>query len=168
MWQEVAKRESHNWHSAGPTRKISQAVKSDDKEHYSLYKENCWCILFTEWEHIHFLHVYWPSAFREQCSQGRTECEALNNLLTYGEINKTAAAYFDHKFIIRLKIMSTWTTIETSQILQAWNPLEGWRNSPENWIWAIPKFHGVLDVAVFLWLRNLPRGLSNKKPRYFR
>ena len=53
---------------------------------------------------------------------------------------------------LKLSIMSTWTTIAISQILQAWNPLEGWRNSRENWIWAIPKVHGGLDVAVFLFV----------------
>ena len=53
---------------------------------------------------------------------------------------------------LKLSIVSTWTTIATYQILKAWNPLEGWRNSRENWIWAIPKVHGGLDVAVFLFV----------------
>ena len=53
---------------------------------------------------------------------------------------------------LKLYIMSTWTTIATYQMLKAWNPLECWTNSPENWIWAIPKVHGGLDVAVFLFV----------------
>ena len=48
------------------------------------------------------------------------------------------------KFSSAHKIMSTWTTIATSRILQAWSPLEGWRNTRDRWIWAIPKVHGVL------------------------